>query len=266
MRQVLVDYARALGAAKRGGGGGRVQWDTNIEVEADGGSRQLKVLELHPDRAPDWISGYELPDICIGSLCSQVQALSINAANGYAFLADDHGHVRVFDVSNPRAPALRGQIGFFPAGIDVTNRRAFSSESGLRVFDISNPVLPVLLGQTTLSGSGFGQIDVVGHRVLVQVTGGIDIVDVSNPAAPNRLGTIVRQDYTVQDFVGHGNLFTSQPGRIWTSTTLSIQQIRFGQAFANVKPRCQHEGVGNAATDDELVDILCQTFQNRQLG
>lgn len=47
MRQVLVDYARALGAAKRGGGGGRAPWDTNIEVQADGGSRQLKVLELH---------------------------------------------------------------------------------------------------------------------------------------------------------------------------------------------------------------------------
>jgi RNA polymerase sigma-70 factor, ECF subfamily len=46
MRQVLVDHARALGAAKRGGGG-RIQWDTNIDVQTDGGSRQLKVLEVH---------------------------------------------------------------------------------------------------------------------------------------------------------------------------------------------------------------------------
>jgi RNA polymerase sigma factor (TIGR02999 family) len=46
MRQVLVDHARALGTAKRGGGG-RVQWDTNFEVQANGGSRQLKVLEVH---------------------------------------------------------------------------------------------------------------------------------------------------------------------------------------------------------------------------
>lgn len=46
MRQVLVDHARALGAAKRGGGG-RVPWDTNIELQGDGGSRQLKVLEVH---------------------------------------------------------------------------------------------------------------------------------------------------------------------------------------------------------------------------
>jgi len=46
MRQVLVDHARAAGAAKRGGGG-RVQWDTKIEAKADSGSRQLKVLEVH---------------------------------------------------------------------------------------------------------------------------------------------------------------------------------------------------------------------------
>src|SRR5206468_9703450 len=46
MRQVLVDHARALGAAKRGGGG-RVQWDTNFQAQAGSGSRPLNVLEVH---------------------------------------------------------------------------------------------------------------------------------------------------------------------------------------------------------------------------
>jgi RNA polymerase sigma-70 factor (ECF subfamily) len=46
MRQVLVDHARAVGAAKRGGGG-RVEWDTNFEARTEGGSRQLKILEVH---------------------------------------------------------------------------------------------------------------------------------------------------------------------------------------------------------------------------
>src|SRR5271154_4590066 len=35
MRQVLVDHARAFGAAKRGGGERRVPWDENIEVMAE---------------------------------------------------------------------------------------------------------------------------------------------------------------------------------------------------------------------------------------
>jgi RNA polymerase sigma factor (TIGR02999 family) len=47
MRQVLVDHARALGAAKRGGGEQRVPWDTDIEVISERGGESLKVLELH---------------------------------------------------------------------------------------------------------------------------------------------------------------------------------------------------------------------------
>ena len=47
MRQVLVDHARALGAAKRGGGAERVPWDTNIELTTDRGSQPVKLLELH---------------------------------------------------------------------------------------------------------------------------------------------------------------------------------------------------------------------------
>jgi RNA polymerase sigma factor (TIGR02999 family) len=49
MRQVLVDYARGRGAAKRGGGGARVAWDTNIEMPAAGGDEHIKLLEV--DRA-----------------------------------------------------------------------------------------------------------------------------------------------------------------------------------------------------------------------
>jgi RNA polymerase sigma-70 factor, ECF subfamily len=47
MRQVLVDHARAHGAAKRGGGEARVAWDTNIEVPADRRGEQFKFLDLH---------------------------------------------------------------------------------------------------------------------------------------------------------------------------------------------------------------------------
>src|SRR5437016_2787478 len=48
MRQVLIDHARAAGAAKRWGGKQRVPWDATIEFAGDG-FRQLQVLEV--DRA-----------------------------------------------------------------------------------------------------------------------------------------------------------------------------------------------------------------------
>jgi RNA polymerase sigma factor (TIGR02999 family) len=49
MRQVLVDYARGRDAAKRGGGGARVPWDTNIEIPAAGADEHVKLLDV--DRA-----------------------------------------------------------------------------------------------------------------------------------------------------------------------------------------------------------------------
>jgi RNA polymerase sigma factor (TIGR02999 family) len=47
MRQVLVDHARAQIAAKRGGGGVRVAWDTNIDVSDEAAAEPLDVLDLH---------------------------------------------------------------------------------------------------------------------------------------------------------------------------------------------------------------------------
>jgi RNA polymerase sigma factor (TIGR02999 family) len=46
MRQVLVDHARALSAAKRGGDLSPVPWDATVEVRAFDEREQLKVLEL----------------------------------------------------------------------------------------------------------------------------------------------------------------------------------------------------------------------------
>jgi RNA polymerase sigma factor (TIGR02999 family) len=44
MRRILVDHARARAAARRSDG--RIQWDPELEVEADTGSEQLKLLDL----------------------------------------------------------------------------------------------------------------------------------------------------------------------------------------------------------------------------
>jgi len=47
MRQVLVDHARAQGAAKRGGEGERVAWDTDIAVGTEREPEAINVLNLH---------------------------------------------------------------------------------------------------------------------------------------------------------------------------------------------------------------------------
>jgi RNA polymerase sigma factor (TIGR02999 family) len=47
MRQLLVDHARAAGAAKRGGADRRVPWGTNVELQGEDAGHQVKVLDLH---------------------------------------------------------------------------------------------------------------------------------------------------------------------------------------------------------------------------
>jgi RNA polymerase sigma factor (TIGR02999 family) len=47
MRQVLVDHARAHGAAKRGGRDARITWDTNIEVRDEDAGQQATLLDLN---------------------------------------------------------------------------------------------------------------------------------------------------------------------------------------------------------------------------
>jgi RNA polymerase sigma factor (TIGR02999 family) len=49
MRRILVDYARARGAARRGGDGLKVGWDTAIEMEVAGSQQCVELMDL--DRA-----------------------------------------------------------------------------------------------------------------------------------------------------------------------------------------------------------------------
>jgi RNA polymerase sigma factor (TIGR02999 family) len=48
MRQVLVDHARAIGAAKRGGGEAAVPWDSRVDIASGDNARELlQLLDLH---------------------------------------------------------------------------------------------------------------------------------------------------------------------------------------------------------------------------
>jgi RNA polymerase sigma factor (TIGR02999 family) len=46
MRRILVDYARARRAARRGRDGRPIPLDTNMEIEAEAGSQNVRILDL----------------------------------------------------------------------------------------------------------------------------------------------------------------------------------------------------------------------------
>lgn len=54
MRRILVDYARARGAVRRGGDGLRMGWDTAIEMEVAGSPARVELMDL--DRAIEGLS------------------------------------------------------------------------------------------------------------------------------------------------------------------------------------------------------------------
>ena len=61
---------------------------------------------------------------------------------------------------------------------------------------------------------------------------------------------------------------TAAPRAFIASITASASsdQVGLGQALADRQARGEHEGVGDAAADDQLVDLLRQRLQDRQLG
>ncbi len=46
----------------------------------------------------------------------------------------------------------------------------------------------------------------------------------------------------------------------------ALDQVGLGQRLADLQAGGQHEGVGDAAADDQVVDLVGQGFQDRQLG
>lgn len=163
----------------------------------------LVVLDARNPEAP----------IVLGNPTTTLTAEGTAVVNGHVYVADrttglhairrdSAGHLsRVGMATAPSAPAMvrvNGTRGF------VANA---SGEVGLGVFDLSAPENPRLVGSCRADGA-LG-VEVAGDRVYVAKGYlGFDIVDVSNPAAPVRIGGHTR--YSVAALpVGARHLYAS---------------------------------------------------------
>jgi hypothetical protein len=114
------------------------------------------------------------------------------------------GFLHIFDVSNPASPTLITSVELppFPQGLDVVGTHAYvTTGSTLQIVDIGNPLSASLVGGVNVS-SAAGTVTVrdevayVGNIRGVGGTGdGLYIVDVSNPAAPAVIDTVLIRDY-----------------------------------------------------------------------
>jgi hypothetical protein len=119
----------------------------------------------------------------------------------YAYLACiGQPGLRVVNVSDPTHPSLTGYLNYANPilAISVLGKyvylAAFNGYS-LRILDISNPVYPQGVGNGTMPGYTANDVKVTGNAgtnhlfAYLAGTSGISIFDVSDPSAPELLGT-----------------------------------------------------------------------------
>ncbi len=145
-------------------------------------------------------NGLRIYDVSVPTaftLRSSVSALSnawAVAKNGrWAYVADGDGGLRVIDCLDPDAPSLATTAPTSGPAQDVVLKgsRAFLAcgAGGMDIFDISVPNAPAFMGNYASPYSSFLLApDVAADRVYIASWDIVDVVEVSDPAQPVRVG------------------------------------------------------------------------------
>ncbi|MCX6580680.1 MAG: Ig-like domain-containing protein [Candidatus Aminicenantes bacterium] len=143
---------------------------------------------------PAFMGGEALEVQAIGSLDIQGGAQQVRVWGNYAYIIGGANAVRVIDISNPSSPYETDSLKIPPDGprhLEISGRHAYvANGSGFRVIDIENPtdIKDVAGYEETLSGYS---LEVKDNTVFLQGNANreISIIDVSNPLAPEKIGS-----------------------------------------------------------------------------
>lgn len=127
--------------------------------------------------------------VIVASLGLTGNANDVRLLSNLAYVAAGSSGLEVVDITDPLAPVLRGTLGTGNTALEVTVRGTtayIANTSNLVIADVTNPASMTRISTLPLSGTIRG-LDVDAQRKLAVVaagTGGVYIIDVSNPAAP----------------------------------------------------------------------------------
>lgn len=121
----------------------------------------------------------------------------VEVVDGVAYLAAQGLHI--VDVRNPSTPYEIGYLSGPASTLSVVDDHAYIAHSrGLRVVNVADSSRPVQVGTFALDTvADYQEVVVIGNRAYFafvsynyseQDVGGLHILDISNPAAPTRLG------------------------------------------------------------------------------
>jgi hypothetical protein len=127
------------------------------------------------------------------SLGSNVRAHEVLVEGNFAYVGTGTG-LRIVDISNPSAPALRGVLstGGKVFGLALRGTTLFMANHGrdLRIVDVSDPDAPTLIGFKSIASYAW-DVALKDHILYVATLGGeIFAFNVTNAASPTLVKTI----------------------------------------------------------------------------
>jgi hypothetical protein len=122
--------------------------------------------------------------------------VNVVLSSHYAYVTDTTNGLVIVDVSNPDAMVKTGSINSLGGQVNsvaIQGRYAFVvANNHLAIVDISNPAVPVQVGSPYTTGINAQSIAVQGrYAYLSDNANGVDIIDITNTAAPSKVSTNV---------------------------------------------------------------------------
>ncbi|MDQ2949253.1 MAG: hypothetical protein M3Y27_25495, partial [Acidobacteriota bacterium] len=135
-----------------------------------------------------------------GTLAGLGNAQAVRASGQNVFIADANGFLRIVNVQNPDAPALVSSLPIAgnPAALALhgTLLAVAAQSGGVSLVNIGIPGSPSLLSAFTPPGGAVG-VDFdpqSGLAAIAMGTAGLQLADISNPAAPKLRGLLAGGD------------------------------------------------------------------------
>jgi hypothetical protein len=134
--------------------------------------------------------------VILGTFNTSGFSYDVVVSNNLAYVADATKGVRVIDVSNPANPV---ETGFYDTngityGVDKSGNYLYAADgtAGIKVFDASSPDTLILLGSLDTPGTATGIQYYNGYLFVADgTTGGLRVINVTNPVSPSEEGYIL---------------------------------------------------------------------------
>jgi hypothetical protein len=138
----------------------------------------------------------------IGHYDTGGEVVGVAIYNNYAFLADQAKGLVVVDITTPSNPIYVNEYqidGESVYDVQIKDNLAFVAHgrAGLRILDITNPLSLVEVGELSDNGIAWKSFIVNNYLYLVDRINGIEIIDITDLANPQKIGTYDGQPYDV---------------------------------------------------------------------